>query len=143
MSDIPSDEWDLSILPEQVCYIVIKAREFDAKDAALDEDDGSNATDDGMVSVLEDSDEDPVSEELTAFIDALSEDAQIDLVALAWLGRGDDDRSGWDDLRQEAEDQHNEHTSAYLLGLPLLADYLEEGLSQFGQSCADIDVGRL
>jgi hypothetical protein len=143
MSDLPSDEWELSVLPEQVCYIVVKAREFDAKDVSADDDGGSNSSDDNMVSVLEDSDEDPVSEELIAFIDALTEDAQIELVALAWLGRGDDDRASWDDLRQEAEDQHNEHTAAYLLGLPLLADYLEEGLSQFGQSCADIDPGRL
>ena len=142
MTDLPSDEWELSILPEQICYIVVKAREFDAPDVAGEED-APNVSDDTMVSVLEDSDADPVSEELVAFIEALSEEAQIELVALAWLGRGDDDRAGWEDLRQEAEDQHNEHTAAYLLGLPLLADYLEEGLSQFGQSCADIDPGRL
>jgi hypothetical protein len=45
---------DLSISPEKVCYIIENAREFDAKDVVTDPDDGSNPTDDGMVSVLED-----------------------------------------------------------------------------------------
>jgi Protein of unknown function (DUF3775) len=29
------------------------------------------------------------------------------------------------------------HTADYLLGTPLLADFLEEGLAQFGLSCAE------
>ena len=29
----------------------------------------------------------------------------------------------------------DQHTADYLLGTPLLADYLEESLSQFGHSC--------
>jgi hypothetical protein len=44
----------LSIATEKVCFLIIKAREFDAKDAVTDPDDGSNATDDSMISVLED-----------------------------------------------------------------------------------------
>ncbi len=134
------DDWTLDILPEQVCYIIIKVREFDVKDAVTDPDDGSNASDDNMIEVLEDHDDDPVQAELIAFIRALNEDAQIDLVALAWLGRGDGDRDGWDDLRAEAESAHNERTASYL---PVLGDYLEEALSQFGQSCADMEEAHL
>ena len=44
----------LSIATEKVCFITIKAREFDVKDVVTDPDDASNATDDSMVSVLED-----------------------------------------------------------------------------------------
>ena len=77
----------LSISPEKVCFIIVKAREFDAKDEVTEPDPGSNPTDDMDVAVLEDHGDDPVVEELTSFIDALSEDEQIDLVALAWLGR--------------------------------------------------------
>jgi hypothetical protein len=36
-----------------------------------------------------------------------------------------------------------EQTASYLLGMPLLADYLEEGLSLFGQSCEDFEINRL
>lgn len=127
----------LSISPEKVCYIVVKARQFEAKDVVADPDSGSNAADDQMVDVLEDQADDPVYEELTEFIGALDEDERADLVALTWLGRGDAGIEEWDDLRSEAARNRTERTAAYLLGLPLLSEHLQEGLSQFGLSCED------
>jgi hypothetical protein len=59
----------------------------------------------------------------------LNDDEQIDLVALTWLGRGDGDIGNWGDLRAEAARAHNKRTAAYLLGKPMLADHLEEALS--------------
>src|SRR5258708_27722704 len=44
----------LSISTEKVCFVVVKAREFDVKDVATTSDDGSNPTDDRMIEVLED-----------------------------------------------------------------------------------------
>jgi hypothetical protein len=126
----------LSISPEKVCLIALKARQFDAKDAATEPDPGSNASDDGMIAVLEDHEDDPVRTELVSFIHDLNVDEQVDLVALAWLGRGDADPSGWKALRAEAARAHNRRTARYLLGMPMLADFLEEGLSQCGFSCA-------
>jgi hypothetical protein len=41
----------------------------------------------------------------------------------------------WDELRAEATRAHNKRTASYLLGMPLLADYLDEALSEFGHSC--------
>jgi Protein of unknown function (DUF3775) len=79
----------LTISADKLSFIITKAREFDAKDIVTDPDDSSNAADDGMLTVLEDHPDDPVVQELTAFIRALSEDEQIDLVTLAWIGRGD------------------------------------------------------
>jgi hypothetical protein len=133
----------LSISTEKVCFIVVKAREFDVKDVLTDPDDGSNATDDGMVEVLEDHPDDPVVQEITSFIAAMSEDEQVDLVTLAWLGRGDGDPDDWDGLRAEAARAHNRRTARYLLGMPLLPDYLEEALAQFNLSCADFERDRL
>jgi Protein of unknown function (DUF3775) len=127
----------LSISPEKVCFFALKAREFDVKDVVTDPDSGSNASDDAMISVLEDHPDDPTHQELKTFIDALTEDEQVDLVALTWLGRSDGTIDEWDDLRQEAARLHNNRTAAYLLGKPMLADHLEEGLSQFGCSCED------
>ena len=60
-----------------------------------------------------------------------------------WLGRGDGTLEDWSDLRDEAQEQHNNRTAAYLLGEPLLSDFLEEGLSQFGLSCAEFEIDRL
>ncbi|HET7679775.1 MAG TPA: DUF3775 domain-containing protein [Xanthobacteraceae bacterium] len=133
----------LSISPEKICFIVVKGREFDVKDAVTDPGDSSNATDDRMISVLEDHRDDPVAQELRGFIDALTEDEQVDLVALAWLGRGDGTLEDWNELRAEALRAHNNRTAAYLLGMPLLPDHLEEALSQIGLSCEEFEVGRL
>ena len=133
--DVTERRPELSISPDKVCYIIAKAHEFDAKDVVTDPDEGSNATDDAMLSVLEDHGDDPVVDEIRAAIFAMSEDEQIDLVTLAWLGRGDGTLDDCDELRAEAARAHNKRTASYLLGMPLLGDYLEEALSQFGLSC--------
>ncbi|WP_454625886.1 DUF3775 domain-containing protein [Bradyrhizobium cenepequi] len=135
MNKIPQ----LAISSAKVAAILAKARQFDVKDAVTDPDPGSNPSDDAMLSVLEDHRDDPVRGELTSIIRGLNEDEQIDLVALAWLGRGDGDLDEWDDLRAEAARAHNNRTAEYLLGIPLLGDYLEEALSQFGHSAEEFE----
>jgi hypothetical protein len=133
----------LTISPEKVCFVIVKAREFDVKDETADPDPGSNPSDDMGVDVLEEHSDDPVLEELTSFIDALSVDEQIDLVALAWLGRDGTAAGDWTDTRREAARAHNKRTASYLLGMPMLADFLEEGLSLLGLSCEEFEMGRL
>lgn len=135
MADAPN----LTVALEKVCFLIQLAREYDVKEAVSDPDPGSNATDDAMLSVLEDHEDDPVRSEIVSFIRGLNEDEQEDIVALAWLGRGDGDFNSWDELRAEAARAHNNRTATYLLGMPLLADYLEEALSQLGYSCEDLD----
>ncbi|HYW60763.1 MAG TPA: DUF3775 domain-containing protein [Xanthobacteraceae bacterium] len=127
----------LTIPLEKVRFIVLKAREFDAKDVVTDPDSGSNPTDDAMVSVLEDHSDDPTAQELNAFIGALTEDEQEDLVALMWLGRGDGEIADWCELRREAARLHSRRTAQYLLGKPLLPNHLIEGLAQLGLSLND------
>ncbi len=133
----------LAISAEKVCFVIVKARQFDAKEEVDEPDPGSNPSDDNDVEVLEDYPDDPVVEEITAFIDALDEDEQIDLVALAWLGRGDYTADDWPVVRTEASAAHNKATASYLLGMPLLGDFLEEGLSLAGRSCEEFEIGRL
>jgi hypothetical protein len=126
---------ELTISPEKVGFLIEKARQFDVKEAASDADSGSNATDDDMIDVLEDDGRDPVAREIAGFIDALSEDEQIDLVALMRLGRGDGTLGEWEDLRQQAAEGRNDGPTAhYLLGEPMLGDLLAEGLGEFGLS---------
>jgi hypothetical protein len=134
---------DLSVSLEQLGFIILKAREFDVKEGVTEPDPGSNPTDDGMAAVLEDHADDPVRAELVGFIQSMNLDEQVDLVALAWLGRGDGDIENWGELRSEALRAHNNRTASYLLGMPMLADYLEEGLSQFDESIEDIEVEHL
>jgi hypothetical protein len=136
-SNPDSDSFELGIAADKVCFVILKARQFDVKEGNADPDSGSNPIDDGMTDVLEHKPDDPVYRELVAFIGGLDLDEQLNLVALAWLGRGTYDKSEWPEALQTASDEHNNRTVQYLLGLPLLGDYLEEGLSQFGQGCSD------
>jgi ribonuclease D len=138
MSDTFTPE--LSISSDKICFIIAKAREFDVKDLATVPDEASNPSDDRMVEVLEDRpDEDAVLQELRSLIADMSDDEQIDLVTLAWLGRGDAGVEGWQELRNEAARAHNRRTAAYLLAMPLLPTYLQDALSQIGLSCDDFE----
>ncbi len=132
------------ISTEKVCFIIAKAHEVFAKVGIDDPDSGSNATDDGMVDILEDSADDLTTEELRQFIDALNEDEQIAVVALVWLGRDDEyTLDEWDQIVAEARRAHNDQTAAYLLGMPLLADHLEAGLSAHDLHCDEFEIGRM
>src|SRR6202049_141992 len=93
---------NLAISTEDVAFLIVKAREFDVKEANSDPDSGSDAVDDNMIDVLEDNGCDPVASEIAGFINSLSEEEKVDLVALMRLGRGDGTIEEWEDLRREA-----------------------------------------
>ena len=60
-------------------------------------------------------------------------------VRQARLGRGDGGLENWDELRAQAAQAHNNRTAAYLIETPMLGDYLEEALSEFGLSLEDFE----
>jgi hypothetical protein len=122
---------------EQLAYIIEKAREFDAETEPVIRDSGSNPTDDRDVAILEDTDENPTPQELAAALDSLNEDQRIEILALMWIGRGDFDASDWREALAQARDAHDELETEYLMGTPLLADYLEAGLDALGYSLDD------
>ncbi|HEV2187549.1 MAG TPA: DUF3775 domain-containing protein [Stellaceae bacterium] len=128
---------------EQLAYIIEKAREFDAETAPVDSDSGSNPSDDKDVAILEGTSDNPTEQELTAALDALDDDQRVELLALTWLGRGDFARSEWRDALVRAREIHNEAETDYLIGTPLLADYLEEALDALGYSLEEYRKDRL
>lgn len=131
----------LTIAPETVFYILIKAREFDVKVAPEDSDSGSNPTDDKDVAILEDRADDATQQELMAALGSLNVDEMADLLALTWLGRGD--FTTWEEAIVQARESRNERAAAYLAGTPLLSDYLENALNEIGYSIEDFEVDRL
>ncbi|QQO34944.1 DUF3775 domain-containing protein [Bradyrhizobium diazoefficiens] len=134
---------ELAISAEKVAFIIEKAREFDVKDVATDSDSGSNPSDDDEIDVLEDTNSDPVAAELAGFIRAMNEDEQIDLVTLMWIGRGDGEADDWDDLRARAAEARAEFKAPrreavqYLLGEPMLGDFLADGMDELGIDWSD------
>ena len=127
----------LDIPNNKLGFIILKAREYDVKESDSDPDEGSNPVDDGNMDVLTDKEDDPVREELLGAIRELPEEERIQLVALAWLGRGTYEMSEWRTALDTARNEHRKRTAEYLLGLPLLGDYLEDGLAMFGDGIVD------
>ncbi|HUS56109.1 MAG TPA: DUF3775 domain-containing protein [Thermohalobaculum sp.] len=126
----------LTIPLSTVAWIILKAREFDVKDVSTDDD---NNDIDNPASVLEDRRGDPSQDELTSWISDLNVQQQAELVALFWLGRDDGDADDFPGLVEQAQGQQGSGTARYLLGSPLLGDYLEEGLEKLGVDTSEIE----
>jgi hypothetical protein len=134
---------NLTISPDKVFFIMVKAREFDAKEELSDPESGSNPSDDNAIDILEERADDPTYEELTGAIRQLNIDEQLDLLALMWIGRGDFEPNQWKKARAEAEGVAHKHVTRYLVHTPLVGDYLEEAMAGLGYSFEDLEKGRL
>ncbi|VAW05772.1 hypothetical protein MNBD_ALPHA07-1241 [hydrothermal vent metagenome] len=75
--------------------------------------------------------------ELRAFIDCLSEDEQVSLVAVMWIGRDSFARDELAEAKATARQEATTPTADYLLGTPHLSDHLENGLEELGLSASD------
>ncbi|MEN3950175.1 DUF3775 domain-containing protein [Iodidimonas sp. SYSU 1G8] len=124
---------------ETVSYIIVKAREFDAKVDPVEENPASDEADDGERIILEDFVDDPTYQELRDAIEDLDDDASLELVALMWIGRGTYDAEDWEEAIETARLEATNSTADYLTGTPQLGDFLEEGLAAMGYE-VDPDV---
>lgn len=129
----------LEIAPEKVAHVIVKAREYDAKVGAWDEGGDDADAENDPASILEELADDPTRAELMSFINGLNVDEQVHLVALAWIGRGTFSEDEFDEAVETARNERVNATSRYLIGMPLLADYLEEGLEKLGISIEDAE----
>jgi Protein of unknown function (DUF3775) len=125
ISDETDDVPDLNIPLETLAYIIAKAREFDAE-VPVDPDAvaGSDAPDEDEREILLDTPENPTEEELRDAIEGLNLDQRDEVLALMWVGRGDYDAAGWTEALRQARDTQEPNPADYLVGTPLLGDYL-------------------
>ena len=70
-----------------------------------------------------------VQQGLHSFIDELPKDQQVDLVGLTWLGRDNCLATDWPAIRGETSEAYYAQTARYLLGMSMVGDFLEQGLS--------------
>jgi hypothetical protein len=130
-------EQSLNVNPETVCFIIARAREFQAKDEVVIPDEPADANGDWALDILEDHRDDMTLQEVQSAVADLEPDQQYDLVALMWVGRGDYDVDDWQGAVIAATEAWTERTADYLMTTPLAADYLEEGLELLGYSCEE------
>ncbi len=128
---------------ETLCRIVLRAREYEAQTPSdYDADESADNVDDedeGSLSVLDDSINDSVEEELRSILEDLGEDQLTEVLAFCWVGAGTYDAADWDEAVQEAqemnEDGGTEAIIDELLEMPMLPSVLEAGLAAFDLSC--------
>jgi len=126
----------LNIDLETICFIITKAREFQAKEeVVIPEPLPDSPSENWARQVLADHAGDPTLQEASAAINALNDDELSELVALMWLGRGDYTLDEWDTAVADAAAERSDHTPLYLLTHPEVAFYLEEGLALHGLAC--------
>ena len=125
----------MQISPRRVAHIIVRAREIDAKVGAWDRT-GDTAD---AETILEARRGDATEAELRAFIRRLNEDEKASLVAIMWIGRETFDAEELEEAIQTARQEATMPTEDYLLGIPLLSDYLEEGLEKLGVDVADAE----
>lgn len=129
-----SEPVELNVSPATVSYIINAARRFDEEpgiagpdgdpeDATLDDEDGGRA----FIG-------NPAAAELREAIEDRNDDEVVDLIAITWVGRGDFGREEWQDARAMARERHRRQSADYLMGMPTLGDYLEEGLTTLGHA---------
>ena len=93
----------LNITTDKVAEVIILARELNRAEAEFD-----------------------------GFVNQLTPDEQIALVAIFWIGRGSFDAEDLDEALRTATQEATIPTAAYLKGSPHLANHLESGLEALG-----------
>src|SRR5665213_1493094 len=109
--DMAKNRPDLTISPDEVFFILLKARELDAKVELTDPAAGA---------------------ELLGAIRGLNDDQRLGLIALICIGRGDFSIEQWAEARDGAREIGRARTPRYVTGIPLVSDYLEDALAQCG-----------
>ena len=75
--------------------------------------------------------------EMRALIARMSEEAQAELVAVMWVGRGAFEPEEYAEAVSTAMAEATTPTEDYLIGTPHLADNLEAGLEALGYDATD------
>jgi len=138
-SDEGEEPAELNIGLDKIQDIVLKARAFDQEEFPDEPDPGGDPDPAENREELLDEGEDPTEMELRELIDDLNDDEVVDLIALVWIGRGDFGIEDLTEARQLARERHQGTSSAYLMGIPTLAEYLAEGLDAAGYDLEGLD----
>ena len=125
---------------ETLCRIILRAREYEAQ-VPTDYDGGEapenvDNEDEETLSVLDDSINTSVEEELTNAFEDLADDQLQEVLAFAWVGQGTYDAADWSEALEAAAEENN--IVDELMDMPMLASVLEAGLAAFDLNCDGI-----
>ncbi len=118
----------MNMAEKSVRSLIMRARAYDSKEQIDDFQSDPDSSEIDMVESMLTGDRDPIRDEIKNWIDCLDEESQVELVALYWIGRGDFDGNDFIAAVREAQARRSSPTADYLLGAPMLGDFLEAGL---------------
>lgn len=133
-------EWELSLDVDTVRLLAQKARAFsaamkddyeDGKEHEIEfsEDNGDRHDHDGLA---EEEEENLTEEEFRELIADFNVDEAAEFLAIAWVGRGDYDAAEWTEAVTDARQRVNGQLASYLLSMPMLSNWLDDGLAAIG-----------
>ena len=82
---------------------------------------------------------DRAENEFDGFVDLLTDDEKIGLVAVFWIGRGSFEPEDMQEAIETAAREATTPTTDYLKGSPHLADHLEAGIEALGGNATDAE----
>jgi hypothetical protein len=130
---------ELDINAERLSLIITLAREYDEDLPSDDDEDDENHVGEAIdEELVEEHEYDLAYQELKGALESLSRDEQNCVVALVWLGRGTYDQDEFEDALSEASELDAARIPDYLIGTPLLPEYLEEGMTKMGLELEEI-----
>ena len=131
---------DFPVSENVLAEIVLQAKTYDATVPQTDPDEGSNASDDREISILEDQRNNPARVLLERMIQNRSVEEKNALKALCWIGRGDYDSDSWDEAYRVAQERDDTPVADYLSGMPLVGNYLETGAAALSMPLTSAEV---
>jgi hypothetical protein len=129
----------LEITPEKVAYVIVRARGITDPTSTTDMETTLDRDDAGPESVLLDAPSDFTEQELRGFLTGLNEDELASLIAIAWIGRETYAPEELNEAIAVAKAEHRNNPIAYLISLPLLPDYLADGMEALGVSVEELE----
>lgn len=117
--------------------LVLRFNAVMAKEGTDISDLGGNASDDEVTVTLQETEGDLGRNEITQEIESMNDEQQDALVALFWIGRGDAGPETWEQTKALARQQHEGLVSRYLLGKPMVGEYLTAGLEKIREYGVD------
>lgn len=123
---------ELSVAPDYLAHLIVMVRGIQGREAIVDEESGSNPTDDDAADALQETPGDLSRREVAAELRGLGPQTQAELVALMWTGRGDAEPDEWEQTVELAAASRERPTELYLMGTPLLAEYWADGMEKLG-----------
>jgi len=124
---------ELDINAERLSLLITLAREYDEDVPSDDDEDDENHVGEAFdEELVEEHEYDLAYQELKGALESLSRDELNCVVALVWLGRGTYDQDEFEDALSEASELDPARIPDYLIGTPLLPEYLEEGMTKMG-----------